>query len=43
MPESFKPKLRKRVITGWRHVERRRADIRSKHRSPPVTLAKREA
>ena len=42
MPDAFKPpQLRKRVIQGWRQVERRRAEVRSKHRTPPVQ-AKRE-
>lgn len=42
MTESHKPPTRKRTIVGWRQVERRRQEIRSKHRPPPIPL-KREA
>lgn len=36
MTESYKPQTRKRTITGWRQAERKRQEIRSKHRPPPV-------
>jgi hypothetical protein len=38
MNEKFQPPKRKRTIVGWRQVERRRQEIRTKHRPPPVPL-----
>ena len=43
MPDTFKPQVRKRIIMGWRQVEHRRAEARSKHRSLPVVPTKRVA
>jgi len=31
-----KAHVRKRVIVGWRQLERRKDEIRAKHRPPPV-------
>jgi len=28
--------LRKRVVVGWRQMERRRLEIRLKHKPPPI-------
>jgi hypothetical protein len=42
MPEQLKQPPRKRIVTGWRQVERRRAEVRAKHRPPVVVLPKRE-
>jgi hypothetical protein len=36
MQDTFKPLVRKRIILGWRQAERRRSEIRSKHRAPPL-------
>jgi len=36
MPESYKPPLRKRMITGWRQLERKLKDIRTRHRTLPI-------
>jgi hypothetical protein len=42
MITTNKPPIRKRTVTGWRHVERRKAEIRARHR-PVLPLVKREA
>ena len=36
MPETQKPTLRKRTITGWRHLERKLKEIRTRHRTLPI-------
>jgi hypothetical protein len=35
MTETRKVPMRKRTIVGWRQVERRKAEIRWKQRTPP--------
>ena len=43
MDPTVKPQSRKRLIVGWRQVARRTAENRSRHRTPPTPLAKRES
>ena len=37
MSALFKPAVRKRIVVGWRQVERQRAAIRRRQRSVPST------
>ena len=42
MIQPLKPQPRKRTVMGWRQMEQRRRDVRSKHRPPPAQSSKRE-
>jgi len=36
MAAQNKAHTRKRVVVGWRELERKRLDVRARHRPPPV-------